>query len=1257
MGLDTPLIPTEEIPYKNGKFPSMSVWSFFTFSWVTPLMKTGYRRPLDESDIFTLPTPDRCEPLTIRLEHHFEVTSPSLFRALAREWLGSTIRAGLWKTLNDGSQFAGPMLTSLILKNLTSFSPENLLLLALAMYVSQIVGALGEAQYFQTGMRVGMQLRTALIGMIFRKSLRLSAQSRTFGVNQGKLTNMIASDTESLQSFCEVMHVLWSAPLRIVTSLVLLYYLLGLAAVFGAAILLAMIPIQNRLVSKMTAQVRKAQQFTDERLKLVTEAFEGIQVVKCYTWESAFRARLEKIRQKELSQLMGYAVIRSVNSFVISAIPVVVAVVSFAAYSWRSPEPLTAVQAFTALSLFQILRFPLMQLPSVINSLGACRVSLDRITQFLLLEEKIGEKKSGNTRINIGGNSKISLKKAVFQWPSSKFKFRSSGDFEISPGDLIVVVGHTASGKSSFLQAILGHLPLVSGEAEFPSDIAYCPQNPWIFSGSIKNNVSFNAEFVDELALRKALSVCQFDRDLELMPDGVNTELGERGVNLSGGQKHRLSLARAVYAVLTQSPNTVVLLDDPLSALDASVANKVFSDAIVDAMKNRTRILVTNRLEAVMRNGLKPKFVLVSDGEIKAVGEFEELNRTSEEFRRLVQAVGSRVQTPTLESETPVDAENITQNGVPEQKKISAQQIRAKEERRTGAIATTTLTLYANAMRYFYTIVLLYVMVELSRVGASVWLSHWSSNPSQETTKFFLIVYVSISCLQLVFSLISQLISAYAGQQAARELHAKMFERLLIAPMKFFQSTPLGRILNRFAKDVGDVDKNVAPMMGMTLSVFMGLFSTLGILAGTAYYTVPVLIPLLFGFYYLQGYYRASSREIKRMDAISRSPIYAHFQQIQQGMDTVLAFKKQKNVITESEKIVDNHIRFNLAQMSTNRWLGIRLEFYGGALVLVTAVFIVCARDYMSAGIAGLALSTALQVTGALGGIVRLGAMMENALNSVERIAEYGSVDSEKILGMNPPRNWPFNGSIGYNNVYASYGQTTVLKALSFNIAGGQKVGVVGRTGAGKTSLVMTLFRILEIDSGAITIDGVNIGELSMESLRRAIGIIPQDPIVFEGTVRNNIDPFDRYSDEGVAAALAAAHLGSLSLDLQLVPGGKNLSAGQRQQVCLARVLLRRPKILVLDEATSSLDSVTDSLVLSTIRSEFASSTVITIAHRLHTVADSDLIIGLDQGKLVEAGSPKSLLEKPDGLFASLVNETGAASLKLLRERILNSVN
>ena len=1283
--LREPLLPPSDRPYPNGKFPGpLSLYSALTFAWVTPMMVTGFRRPLQEEDIFAVPREDESLSLTSRLSASFALTSPSLLKAIVKVWLPSVIASGLWKTLNDGSQFAGPIFMSMILRGLTEFSVVNLGLLALAIYLSQIIGAVGEGQYFQTGMRVGMQLRSALMALIFQKSLRLSVHSRMHGVSAGKLTNMISSDTESLQSFCEVMHVLWSAPLRIVTSMVFLYYLLGAAALAGAAVLVAMIPAQKRLVNWMTARVKRAQQFTDDRLKVVGESFEGIQLVKCYGWEEAFRSKIVNLRDRELSELYRYSLIRSVNSFIISAIPVLVAVVSFSAYSLMPGNPpLTAVQAFTALSLFQVLRFPLMQLPSVVNMLGACKVSLGRISDFLLLpetESTIPDVSDDNT------GEVISMNKCDFQWPKSAAEsvpFAIHVDsLDIRPGELVVVVGHTASGKSSFLQAILGLIPNTGGEFRVSKSlvetgIAYCPQTPWIFNGSVRDNITFGESVVDETRYIAALEAVQMVEDLASMPDGDRTEIGERGVNLSGGQKHRLSLARAVY-----SSNPLVLLDDPLSALDATVASKVYSEGIIEAMAGRTRVLVTNRLEIVLPavGIVRPKFVVFGKepGTVVAVGTFTELlKRQVPEFLSLVSKISSaNPHGDSTESnglvlstkKSSVRKTSIERSSSEESvNKPAAAKLVTKEDRQTGAVSTQTVGVYVDALRYFKTIVAMYALTEITRVIASVWLSEWSSNTEQvdNPIAYYLSIYVILSFAQLGFSLVSQILGAVCGNSAARILHSKMFDHLILAPMRFFHSTPLGRILNRFSKDVGDVDKNLAAMFGMTLSVSMGLVGTLAVLAATAYYTVIGFIPVLVAFYYCQLYYRASSREIKRMDSISRSPIYAHFQQIQEGIATVTAFNKLGFVTNQNGQFIDNHIRFNLAQMSTNRWLGIRLEFYGGALVLLTALFIVSTRSVIAVGIAGLALSTALQVTGALGGIVRLSAMLENSLNSVERIHEYSCVESEiGNVGLPAPKSWPSVGSITYTNVVAYHkppnpsdlnGPQPVLKFVSFSVRGGEKVGVIGRTGAGKTSLIMTLFRIIEVTEGSICIDGVDISKISLKQLRSALGIIPQEPIVFEGSLRDNIDPFHQYTDAEVGAAVQAAHLQSIQLDHAIVQGGKNLSAGQRQQVCLARVVLRRPKILVLDEATSSLDAVTDKLVSDTISSEFATSTVITIAHRLHTIVESDLLIALDNGRIGEIGSPQDLIGKEDGLFASLVHETGTATSKHLKERIRNS--
>ena len=1243
----------------GGPLPTNISWiSTLTFSWVTPLMKVGYQRPLQEGDVFDLPSKDGCLTLASRLDVRFRKSAPDLLKAIRTEWMGLAIKSGLWKLFNDGAQFAGPIFMSQILTGLTNFSSQtHLAVLALAMYLSQIIGGIGEGQYFQNGMLVGMQLRSCLMGLIFQKSLRLNVHSRMHGVSGGKLTNMIASDTESLQAFCEVMHVLWSAPLRIVTSMIILYYLLGLAALPGAGVLVALIPIQRKLVTLMTARVRRAQAHTDDRLGMIAEAFEGIQLVKCYGWEGAFRAKTNSVRALELGEIKKYSLIRATNSFLISAIPVLVAVVSFTAYSLiPSNPPLSAVQAFTALSLFGVLRFPLMQLPSVVNMLGACKVSLTRIRDFLLLPEFTQQ---GPTP-PVDSNASIILSKATFEHTSADFSKPTFSlkdvSLQLTHGALLVVVGETASGKSSFLQALLGQMPVRSGTmAVIEGPIAYCPQSAWIFNGTVRENVVFGDPHPDEERYMQALSSAALLEDIGAMPNSDKTEIGERGVNLSGGQKQRLSLARAVYA----KNSSLVLMDDPLSALDATVASHVFVEAILGQMDGRTRVLVTNRLESVLPHieGVDGVgfLVLGKDGRIAGQGSYSELrNSAIPEFESLIAKIADSSKSEEKKIRKNPSVEDLL--GGSSQGAGSSGKLIVQEDRQIGAVSNKTIKVYIDAMGQFWLIVGAYAGTEIMRVVASVWLSEWSGGAKGgEDVFYFLSIYVAFSAAQLTFLLISQISGALCGNVAAGTLHMQMYDGLIRAPMGFFNATPLGRILNRFSKDVADMDKNLSTMFGMTLTVSMSLVGTLAVLAGTAYYTVIAFVPLLILFYWCQEYYRASSREIKRMDSISRSPIYAHFQQVQDGIATVLAYGKAEYAQTISGKLVDNHIRFNLAQMSCNRWLGVRLEFYGGALVLATALFIVSARDYVSVGIAGLALSTALQVTNALGGIVRLSAMLENSLNSVERIHAYSRVPGEEFFsGSSPPKSWPVRGSINYCSVVARYrpiDPEPVLKSVSFLIDGGAKVGIVGRTGAGKTSLILTLFRIVELESGSISIDGIDISKIAIEALRAMLGIIPQDPIVFAGTVRTNVDPFDRYSDAQVQAALKAAHLTTLALDHAVVPGGKNLSAGQRQQVCLARVVLRRAKILVLDEATSSLDAVTDNLVSETIRTQFASATVITIAHRLHTIVDSDLVIVLDRGRLAESGTPAELVAT-GGMFASLVNETGPATARFLKDRI-----
>ncbi|EER20620.1 mgATP-energized glutathione s-conjugate pump, putative [Perkinsus marinus ATCC 50983] len=1191
----------EEKPSGGQRNPEEAAsWlSDLTFGWMTPLLRLGYKRPLMDGDLPELASYDRVDPIVNRLETDFEKRNQHLFKTCVGIWWSPMLKAALWKTTNDGSQVALPMLMGWMLSTLYEAAVtgewsyvELAFTVAVLMFLTQVFGALGEAQYFQHSMRVGCQVRATLMSAIFRKSMRLSIASRQ-NTSSGKVSNMISSDVDALQMLCNVGNTAWSGPLRIAISMILLYKELGMASVMGALVLVVMVPVQKKIIGWLFLKIKAAQGYTDERLRLVSETMEAMQIVKCYAWEDSFKLKTEEARDKELSKLKDYAEVRAFNSFLINAIPVLVSVVSFGAYVLiPGNPPLTAVKAFTSLSLFNVIRFPLMQLPNVLNQISACIVSINRIESFLKLPEL-----DESTRIRTAS-------KVDDLSPTDHLVVVPQLDINVTiPRDkLTIVIGASASGKSSFLQAIMGQMPKLVGCTSAGEGVAYVPQTAWIYNATVRDNILFGEPY-DEERYKQAIECSQLARDLLIFPAGDATEIGERGVNMSGGQKQRLALARAMY-----SEYELVLMDDPISALDASVARAAFQEGIQGMMLGRTRVLVTNRVEFVHA----ADWVIVMDGKggLAGVGTPADLTENCSEFRRLVSLAKSDDASMNNDKSNSSSGGSATESTADSSEEMAKEKEATKalvktEERATGAVQWRIVKLYAKAMTWPITIIGMFTSSEGFRVTAAWWLSKWSAHPESPAARnvaYYMGIYGVICLSQLVALFFGQIMTAIGGITAARNLHRRMYDCLL-----------------PFA-------------------------------------------PVLLAFYYVQNYYRCTSREVKRLDALTRSPIYNHFQQTQDGISTILAFRKQDAMDAVNSYLIDHHIRCNVVQMSSNRWLAIRLEAFGGFLVLITAVFLIMARNIINQGVAGLAISSALQITAALSMLTRVIAMAENAFNSVERIVGYSEVEPEAasvVESNRTPKDWPHDGKITYKMVTARYRSdlAPVLRNVSFSIAGGEKVGVIGRTGAGKTSLLLTLFRIIEIESGRITIDGIDISTIGLRDLRSKLGIIPQDPLIFGGTLRSNVDPFGKHSDEEVSKALASAHLRNMPLSTSIAAGGGNLSAGQRQLVCLARVILRKSKILVLDEATASLDAQTDALVQLTIREAFAGCTVITIAHRLSTVIDGHRIIAMDRGQIVESGSPAELLSNPVGHLTRMVEDTGPASAKHLYEIAMGKVS
>ncbi|KAL7593059.1 hypothetical protein Lser_V15G32576 [Lactuca serriola] len=1248
-----------------------NIISSIFFSWMNPLMLLGYKRPLTEKDIWKLDTWDQTETLNSRFQIYWEEElrkpKPWLLRALHRSLGGRFWWGGFWKIGNDLSQFVGPLILNQLLLSMQERGPAQIgYIYAFTIFVGVVLGVLCEAQYFQNVMRVGYRLRSTLIAAVFRKTLRLTNESRR-KIASGKIVNLMTTDSESLGALTQSLHTLWSAPFRIILALVLLYQQLGVASVLGALLLVLMFPIQTLVISRMQKMSKEGLQRTDKRIGLMNEILAAMDTVKCYAWENSFQEKVQVVRTDELSWFRRVQMLGSLNTFFLNSIPVVVIVVSFGLFTLFGGD-LTPARAFTSLSLFAVLRFPLFMLPNMVTQVVNANVSLKRLEDLLLAEERL---LLPNPPLEPGLPA-ISIRNGFFSWDSKPDKPTLSNiNLDIPIGSLVAIVGSTGEGKTSLVSAMLGELPPVSdSHVVMRGTVAYVPQVSWIFNATVRDNILFGSTF-ESGRYEKTIDVTALHHDLDLLPGGDLTEIGERGVNISGGQKQRVSMARAVY-----SNSDVFVFDDPLSALDAHVGRQVFEKCIKEELKGKTRVLVTNQLHFLSQ---VDRILLVHEGMVKEEGTFEELSEHGALFQKLMENAGKMeeyVEEQEAIEETDTKVSKPVANGVngesakDDKKKGPKSVLIKQEERETGVISFNVLKRYKDALGGWFVVVILfgcYAATETLRILSSSWLSIWTdeSTPKNYSPLFYNLIYALLSLGQVMVTLVNSFWLIVTSLHAARKLHNAMLGSILRAPMVFFHTNPLGRIINRFSKDLGDIDRNVAPFVNMFLGQVSQLLSTFVLIGLLSTMSLWAILPLLLVFYGAYLYYQSTAREVKRLDSITRSPVYAQFGEALNGLSTIRAYKAYDRMAKINGNSMDNNIRFTLVNMSANRWLAIRLETVGGLMIWLTATFAVMqngkARNQEAfASTMGLLLSYALNITTLLTTVLRLASLAENSLNAVERVGTYIELPSEApgvIEDNRPPPGWPSEGSIKFEDVVLRYRPELppVLHGLTFLIPASDKVGIVGRTGAGKSSMLNALFRIVELERGRIVIDNCDIGKFGLTDLRKVLGIIPQAPVLFSGTVRFNLDPFNEHNDPDLWESLERAHLkdvirrNPLGLDAEVSEAGENFSVGQRQLLSLSRALLRRSKILVLDEATAAVDVRTDALIQKTIREEFKSCTMIIIAHRLNTIIDCDRILLLDAGQVVEYDAPGKLLQNEQTAFSKMVQSTGAANAQYLR--------
>ncbi|NXI65016.1 MRP3 protein, partial [Anseranas semipalmata] len=1341
-------------PVNTDPNPSPELTSGFlsrlTFWWFTSMAILGYKRPLEDKDLWSLNEDDTSRIIVQQLSKEWDkekaeckqkedVTykkksnhvlnhvgdgpeeaevlirdkkhnrKPSFLKALLRTFGPYFLIGSFFKLIQDLLSFVNPQLLSVLIsfiKNKDAPAWWGFLIAAL-MFTCAVLQTLILHQHFQYCFVTGMRLRTGITGVIYRKSLVITNSAKRSST-VGEIVNLMSVDAQRFMDLMTFLNMLWSAPLQIFLALYFLWQALGPSVLAGVAVMVLLIPFNSAIAMKTRAFQVEQMRYKDSRIKLMNEILGGIKVLKLYAWEPSFSEKVLEIRKNELRVLKKSAYLNSLSTFAWISAPFLVALTTFAVYvSVDEKNILDAEKAFVSLSLFNILKFPLNMLPQVISNIAQTSVSLKRIQQFLSHDEL--DPNCVETKVIAPGYT-ISVKNATFSWGKELKPSLKDINLLVPSGALVAVVGHVGCGKSSLVSALLGEMEKLEGEVAVKGSVAYVPQQAWIQNATLKDNILFG-QAPNEQKYQNVLEACALKTDLEVLPGGDQTEIGEKGINLSGGQRQRVSLARAVF-----SNSDIYLLDDPLSAVDSHVAKHIFDKVIGPdgVLKGKTRILVTHGI------GFLPQvdhIVVLVDGKISEMGSYQDLlkqNKAFAEFLRnyaldedieedeltMVEEEEVLLAEDTLSIHTDLaDNEPVTNEA---RKQFLSCLLRA-----SGSVLSDTchtifkillcswvqkglyspqagpgsctnqlwcvvlqvkLTVFWQYMKAVSPVIslficFLYCCQNAASIGANVWLSDWTNEPvingTQHNTSMRIGVYAALGLLQGLIVLISSFTLAMGGINAARTLHTALLENKFRTPQSFYDTTPTGRIINRFSKDIYVVDEVIPPTILMFLGTFFTSLSTMiVIIASTPLFAV-VIVPLAILYFFVQRFYVATSRQLKRLESVSRSPIYSHFSETISGASVIRAYRREKSFVHISDLKVDENQKSCYPGIVSNRWLGIRVEFVGNCIVLFAALFAVIGKNSLNAGLVGLSVSYALQVTLSLNWMVRMTSDLETNIVAVERIKEYSETETEApwiIEDKRPPEDWPSKGELEFVNYSVRYrkGLDLVLKDLNLQVHGGEKasnqlyIGIVGRTGAGKSSMTLCLFRILEAVKGEIKIDGVRISEIGLHDLRSRLTIIPQDPVLFSGTLRMNLDPFNKYSDEEIWKALELSHLKRFvssqpsMLEYECSEGGENLSVGQRQLVCLARALLRKTRILILDEATAAIDLETDDLIQMTIRTQFEDCTVLTIAHRLNTIMDYTRILVLDNGTIAEFDTPTSLIASK-GIFYSMAKDAGLA--------------
>nr|WDD38969.1 ABC transporter C family member 3 [Fagopyrum tataricum] len=1242
-------------------FSEAGFFSRMTFWWLNPLMKKGKKKPLEHTDIPKLQDVDRAESCFLHFMDQYNKqkqihpsSQSTILKAIIWCHYKEILISGFFAMMKILTLSTGPLLLNAfinIAQGKKSFGSEGVVL-ALVLFVSKTLESLSQRQWYFRSKVIGLKLRSLLTAAIYKKQQRLSNAAKT--VHSGaQIMNYVTVDAYRIGEFPFWFHQTWTTILQISIAVFILFNTVGLATIAALISIIIFVLFNSPLARKQHSCQTKLMAAQDARLKTCTEALVNMKVLKLYAWETHFKNAIESLRKLEYKWISRVQLIKGYNMVLFWVSPVFVSAATFGACYFLK-IPLNASNVFTFIATIRLLQEPIRCVPDVIAVVIQANVAFSRIVKFLEAPEIQSENIRRKNNATSSTSHVILMKSASLSWEENPLKAGLRDiNLTIRPGEKMAICGEVGSGKSTFLAAILGEMPNIQGTVQVFGKIAYVPQTAWIQTGTIRENILFGST-MDEHRYQQTLESCSLLKDLELIPYGDMTEIGERGINLSGGQKQRIQLARALY-----HNADIYLLDDPFSAVDAQTATNLFNEYVMEALSSKTVLLVTHQVDFL------PAFdniLLMSDGEIHKVGSYNELISSSPKFIDLVNAhketaggtkeladVSRPGQAKTISAPKEIKIADIRmQNNTP-----TGDQLIKKEERESGDIGFKPYILYLNQNKgyWLFSIAILAHFIYIAgQIAQSAWMAANIDNHHVTTAKL-IVIYLVLGLAPAVFLLFRSLFMVITGLQSSKSFFSKLLNSLFRAPMAFYDSTPLGRILSRVSSDLNmvdlDVPNNIMMAIGSSSSVTLNLAMLIFITWQVLFFSIPMMCLA----FQLQRYYFATAKELMRINGTTKSLVASHLAESLAGAMTIRAFEEENRFYAKNLDLIDTNATPFFHNFSANEWLILRLETLGSFVLASAALFIVLLPPgTFSPGIIGMALSFGLSLNISLVMCIQNQCTVGNNIISVERLNQYMYIPSEapEVLNENrPSRNWPTAGKVEILDLQVRYRPDSplVLRGITCTFQGGHKIGIVGRTGSGKTTLIGALFRLVEPAGGKIIVDGIDLCSIGLHDLRSRFGIIPQDPTLFNGTVRFNLDPLSQHTDQEIWEVLGKCQLRESvqakghGLDYIVAEDGSNWSMGQRQLFCLGRALLRRSRILVLDEATASIDNATDMILQKSIRTEFADCTVITVAHRIPTVMDCTMVLSMADGKIVEYDVPTNLMGEEGSLFGQLVKE------------------